>query len=117
MGDRRGRGETFAAVGDQTLLDLQQRKVRLAAKETKQIIAMRLDAADRRSPPVGAGDISPLALKRCSHRTALAMLTLKRLAAAFRDMPPWTTASTTRSRRSSDSAIPAASFARRRHES
>ncbi len=41
------------------------------------------------------------------------MLTPKRLAAAFRDRPPWTTASTTRSRRSSDSAIPAASFARR----
>src|SRR5271167_4562463 len=68
---------------------------------------------DRRSPPVGAGEISPLAQKRCSQRTALAMLTPKRLAAALRDRPPWTTASTTRSRRSSDSAIPAASFARR----
>src|SRR5580700_4841576 len=40
------------------------------------------------------------------------MLTPKRLAAALRDSPPKTTASTTRLRRSSESAIPAASFAR-----
>src|SRR5208337_4634790 len=64
-------------------------------------------------PPVGAGEISPLALKRATQRTALAMLTPKRLAAALRDMPPSTTAPTTRSRRSSESAIPAASFPRR----
>ena len=43
---------------------------------------------DRRSPPVAAGEISPLAQKRCSQRTALAMLTPKRLAAALRDRPP-----------------------------
>ena len=42
---------------------------------------------ERRSPPVGAGEISPLALKRATQRTALAMLTPKRLAAALRDMP------------------------------
>src|SRR5271166_3071145 len=71
---------------------------------------MRLD---RRSPPVGAGEISPVAAKRCNQRTALAILTPKRLAAALRDIPPSTTASTTRLRRSSESAIPAASFARR----
>src|SRR5208282_2432094 len=71
----------------------------------------------RRSPPVGAGEISPLALKRATQRTALAMLTPKRLAAALRDMPPSTTAPTTRSRRSSESAIPAASFARRQSSS
>ncbi len=35
------------------------------------------------------------------------------LAAALRDSPPNTTASTTRLRRSSESAIPAASFPRR----
>jgi hypothetical protein len=40
------------------------------------------------------------------------MLTPKRLAAALRDCPPKTTASTTRLRRSSESAIPAASFPR-----
>src|SRR5271166_1701486 len=40
------------------------------------------------------------------------MLTPKRLAAALRDSPPKTTASTTRLRRSSESAIPAASFPR-----
>src|SRR5271166_1503617 len=71
---------------------------------------MRLD---RRSPPVAAGEISPVAAKRCNQRTALAILTPKRLAAALRDIPPSTTASTTRLRRSSESAIPAASFARR----
>ena len=47
---------------------------------------------DRRSPPVGAGEISPLAQKRYSQRTALAMLTPKRLAAALRDRPPTNTA-------------------------
>jgi hypothetical protein len=46
------------------------------------------------------------------------MLTPKRLAAALRDTLPKTTASTTRLRRSSESAIPAASFPRGRdHES
>ena len=43
---------------------------------------------ERRSPPVGAGEISPLALKRATQRTALAMLIPKRLAAALRDIPP-----------------------------
>ena len=61
--------------------------------------------------------MSPLALKRATQRTALAMLTPKRLAAALRDMPPSTTAPTTRSRRSSESAIPAASFERRQSSS
>ena len=37
-----------------------------------------------RHPRPGAGEISPLAQKRCSQRTALAMLTPKRLAAALR---------------------------------
>src|SRR5271166_1197798 len=41
------------------------------------------------------------------------MLTPKRLVAALRDSPPKTTASTTRLRRSSESAIPAASSPRR----
>src|SRR5208337_1566430 len=70
--------------------------------------------SERRSPPVGAGEIPPVAWKRQTQRMALAMLTPKRLAAALRDRPPTTTASTTRVRRSSDSAIPAASFTRRR---
>src|SRR5208282_1106398 len=69
---------------------------------------------ERRSPPIEQGEIPPVALKRATQRTALAMLTPKRLAAALRDMPPSTTALTTRWRRSSESAIPAASFARRR---
>ena len=46
-------------------------------------------------------------------KTALAMLTLKCFAAALRDKPPDKTDSTTRVRRSSESAIPAASFTRR----
>src|SRR5208283_6181803 len=66
---------------------------------------------ERRSPPIEQGEIPPVALKRATQRTALAMLTPKRLAAALRDMPPATTALTTRWRRSSESAIPAASFA------
>src|SRR5271157_3625619 len=66
---------------------------------------------ERRSPPIGSGEIPPVAAKRATQRTALAMLTPKRLAAALRDMPPATTALTTRWRRSSESAIPAASFA------
>src|SRR4029077_17644498 len=65
---------------------------------------------------VAEGEISPLALKRATQRTALAMLTPKRLAAALRDMPP-STAPTTRSRRSTESAIPAASCARRQSSS
>src|SRR5271156_1851884 len=71
---------------------------------------------ERRSPPIEQGEISPLALKRATQRTALAMLTPKRLAAALRDMPP-STAPTTRSRRSTESAIPAASCARRQSSS
>ena len=67
--------------------------------------------------PVAAGEISPLVLKRATQRTALAMLTPKRLAAALRDRPLSTTACTTRSRRSSESAIPAAFFARRQSSS
>ncbi len=39
-----GRGEALAAIGDQSLLDFQERHVRLTANETKQIIAMGLDA-------------------------------------------------------------------------
>src|SRR5208282_1917183 len=39
-----GGGETLAAIGDQSLLDFQERHVRLTANETKQIIAMGLDA-------------------------------------------------------------------------
>src|SRR5208282_6351506 len=39
-----GRRETLAAVGDQPLLDFQQRDVRLTTNETKQIFAMRLNA-------------------------------------------------------------------------
>ncbi len=49
--------------------------------------------------------------RRATQRTALAMPTPNRLAAPLRDMPSSTTALTTRSRRSSESAIPAASFA------
>jgi hypothetical protein len=40
---------------------------------------------ERRSPPLGAGEISPFAWNRATQRTALAMLTPKRLAAALRD--------------------------------
>ncbi len=53
---------------------------------------MGLDTTGTTISPVGAGEISPLALKRATQRTALAMLTPKRLAAALRDMPPSTTA-------------------------
>lgn len=65
---------------------------------------MGFDAAG--APPKGLGDISPVASKCLTQRTALAMLTSKRLAAALRDSPPDTTASTTRLRRSQESAMP-----------
>src|SRR5271166_2721816 len=39
-----GGGETLAAIGDQSLPDFQERHVRLTANETKQVIAMGLDA-------------------------------------------------------------------------
>src|SRR5271170_976774 len=39
-----GGGEALAAIGDQSLLDSQERNVRLTANETKQIIAMGFDA-------------------------------------------------------------------------
>jgi len=42
---------------------------------------------ERRSPPVGAGEISPVARNRGNQRTALAMLTPNHLAAALRDLP------------------------------
>src|SRR5271170_3475142 len=75
------RRETLAAIGDQPLLDLQQRHIRLATNEPQQIIAMRLDAAGaavparwsrgnlaRRSealqPAHGAGDADPESLGR-----------------------------------------------------
>jgi hypothetical protein len=54
-----------------------------------------------------------VAWKRQTQRTAVAMLTPKRFAAALRDKPSSTTESTTRLRRSSESAIVAASLARR----
>ena len=73
--------KTLAAVGDQTLLDFQQRHIRLTANQTEQIIAMRLNAvrptiparrsrgdlAGRPEPPnpaYGAGDADPETLGR-----------------------------------------------------
>src|SRR5208337_2049455 len=70
------KGKPLAAVGDQPLLDFQQRDVRLTTNETKQIFAMRLNAVRapipaRRSrgnlaggleapnPTYGAGDADP----------------------------------------------------------
>ena len=59
------------------------------------------------------GDLFGARASPAQQRMALAMLTPKRLAAALRDSPSTTTASTTRLRRSSDSAIPTASITRR----
>jgi hypothetical protein len=58
--------------------------------------------------------MSPIVSNCLTQRTALAMLTLKSLAAALRYSPSTMTASTTRLRRSSESAILAASFPRRK---
>src|SRR5208283_3141605 len=60
-GDRKA----LAAIGDQPLLYLEQRDVRAAPDP------------ERRSPPDGAGEISPVVLNRFTQRTALATLTLK----------------------------------------
>src|SRR5271167_3295307 len=79
--------ETLAAVGDQPLLDFQQRDVRLTTNETKQIFAMRLNAVRapipaRRSrgnlaggleapyPTDGASDADPETLGRRVARQA-----------------------------------------------
>jgi hypothetical protein len=104
----------FAAIGVQPSLDFQQRDIGLTANEAEQIVAMRFDpvrplipARRRRRNLAGGVETTNPA------RTALAILTPKRLAAALRDIPPSTTASTTRLRRSSESAIPRRLLARR----
>src|SRR5579871_2221217 len=101
----------FAASGDQPSLDFQQRDIGLTANEPEQIIAMRLDPARPLIPARRRRRNLARGVERQTQRTALAILTPKRLAAALRDIPPSTTASTTRLRRSSESAILAASFA------
>ena len=103
----------FAAIGDQPFLDFQQRDIGLTANESEQIIAMRFDPvrplipARRRRRNLAGG------VETTNPAYGAGYLTPKRLAAALRDIPPSTTASTTRLRRSSESAILAASFARR----
>ena len=93
--------ERSPRVGDQPLLDFQQRQVRLAAIEAEQVLPMGLDPLRPAIPrPSGTAKSHPLALKRATQRTALAMPTPKRLADALRDMPSSTTPLTTRSRRS-----------------
>ena len=102
----------FAASGDQPSLDFQQRDIGLTANEPEQIIAMRLDPARpliparrrRRNLARGVETTNPAYGAGYTHPKT-------RLAAALRDIPPSTTASTTRLRRSSESAILAASFA------
>ena len=84
---KHGGRETFAAIADQAFLGFQQRHVRPPANEAEQIVAMGLDTTGTTISPVAAGEISPLVLKRATQRTALAMLTPKRLAAALCDMP------------------------------
>ncbi len=58
---------------------------------------------DRRSPPNGPGATVPICRAKVHERIALDTLTPKRAAAARRDEPA-ATAATTRSRRSTDSA-------------
>src|SRR5271166_304343 len=104
---KHGGGETLAAIGDQAFLYFQQRHVRPAANETEQIVAMglyttgttisprrnRRDLAlgfEARNPAHGAGDADPKTLGCRVARHAI-----------FDHRP------TTRSRRSSESAIPA----------
>src|SRR5271165_5082396 len=69
--------------------------------------------SDRRSPPVAAGEISPVAWNRQTQRIALAMLTPKRLAAALRDMPPLLQRPQHVCEDRPKAPSPAASFARR----
>ena len=60
--------------------------------------------AERRSPPSGPGATDPASRTSAAQRTALAALTPKRTAAARQDDPA-ATAATTRSRKSTDSAL------------
>jgi hypothetical protein len=64
----------FAAIGVQPSLDFQQRDIGLTANEAEQIVAMRFDPVRPLIPPVGAREISPVAVKRQTQRTALAIL-------------------------------------------
>src|SRR5271166_4247327 len=73
-GDRKA----FAAIGDQPLLDLEQREVRAAPDQAQKIVVMRLDPA---GAAVAAGRRRrnlAVVWNRFTQRTALAMLTLKR---------------------------------------
>jgi hypothetical protein len=74
---------------------------------------MGFNAAGATVASAGFGRNLPRRLELPHRPTALAMLTLKCFTAASRDNPPDKTDSTTRVRRSSESAIPAASVTRR----
>jgi len=83
------RGEALAAIGDQPVLDFQQRDIRLAANKPEQIVAMRFDPGravipargsgghfacgqETMSPTDRAGDADREAFRRCvSGHTAL----------------------------------------------
>ena len=104
----------LAAIPDQSLLDFEQRDVRRATDQAHEVRVMGFNAAGATVASAGFGRNLACRLELLlTQRTALAMLILNSLAAALRDSPSSTTASTTRLRRSSESAIPAASFAAR----
>jgi hypothetical protein len=105
--------ETLAAVLDQALSELDHGDVRRAADQAHEVIVMGFDPPGSAIAARGLGEISHDVSNCFTQRTALAMLILKSLAAASRDSSSSTTAPTTRLRRSSESAIPAASFSRR----
>ena len=103
----------LAAIPDQTLLDLQQGDVRRAPDQPHEVVVMGFDAAR-------AAIASQQPRRQFSRRFELLDpahgardADFERFAAELRDSPPETTASTTRLRKSSESAMPAASLPRR----
>ena len=103
-----GRREVFAAIGDRPPLDFQQRDIGLTANETREDSrdALRSDATVDSRPSANVA----VAMKRqTSERRSL--YHAKTFGRRIARHPSFTTASTTRLRRSSESAILAASFA------
>ena len=76
--------KALAAIGDQPLLDLEQRHVRAAPDQARQIVAMRLDpagaavAATRRRRNFARG-LEPLHPAHCARYAIMAEIVAKRL--------------------------------------
>src|SRR5260370_17944094 len=87
----RGR-ETLTAIGDQAFLYFQQRHVRPAANETERVVGMGLYTTRTTTSPRRSRRDLALGFEACHPAHGAGDADPKRLAAAWRDMPPSTTA-------------------------